>query len=38
LESYLCFSKFDIDEYNWDWEGKFVDEAVTDRFLHQYLA
>ena len=37
LESYLCFSKFDIDEYNWDWEGKFVDEAVTDRFLHQYF-
>ena len=24
-ECYLCFSDLGIDEYNWDWEGKFVD-------------
>src|SRR3989344_7887930 len=35
-ECYLCFKELDIDEYNWDWEGKFVDEAVIDRLLHQY--
>lgn len=35
-ECYLTFSSLGIDEYNWDWEGKFVDEAVVDRFLHQH--
>lgn len=35
-ESYACFSRLSIDEYNWDWEGKFVDEAVVDRLLHEY--
>ncbi len=35
-ECYLCFSDLGIDEYNWDWEGKFVDEAVVDRLLHKY--
>lgn len=34
-ECYLCYSDLDIDEYNWDWEGKFVDEAVIDRLLHK---
>ena len=37
-ESFLCFSDLNIDEYNWDWEGKFVDEAVIDRLLHQHYA
>lgn len=36
-ESFLCFSDLGIDEYNWDWEGKFVDEAVVDRLLHKHL-
>ncbi|MBI2611255.1 phosphoenolpyruvate carboxylase [Candidatus Gottesmanbacteria bacterium] len=35
-ESFLCFKEFDIDEYNWDWEGKFVDEEVYDRLLHNF--
>ena len=35
-ECYLCFSELGIDEYNWDWEGKFVDEAVADRLMHEY--
>lgn len=37
-ESYICFSDLGIDEYNWDWEGKFVDEAVVDRLLHKHLS
>ncbi|MBI3379614.1 phosphoenolpyruvate carboxylase [Candidatus Gottesmanbacteria bacterium] len=37
-ECYRCFSELGIDEYNWDWEGKFVDEAVVDRLLHRYFA
>ena len=37
-ESFLCFSDLGIDEYNWDWEGKFVDEAVVDRLLHKHLS
>src|SRR3989344_3469015 len=37
-ESFLCFSDLHIDEYNWDWEGKFVDEAVVDRLLHQHFS
>lgn len=36
-EAYLCFSDLGIDEYNWDWEGKFVDEAVVDRLLHKHF-
>lgn len=36
-ECYLCFSDLGIDEYNWDWEGKFVDEAVVDRLLHKHF-
>lgn len=35
-ESFLCFKDLGIDEYNWDWEGKFVDEAVVDRLLHNH--
>lgn len=37
-ECYRCFSELGIDEYNWDWEGKFVDEAVVDRLLHRYYS
>lgn len=35
-ESHVCFSDLGIDEYNWDWEGKFVDEAVVDRLLQKH--
>ncbi len=37
-ECYRCFSDLGIDEYNWDWEGKFVDEAVADRLLHRFFS
>ncbi len=36
-ECFRCFSELGIDEYNWDWEGKFVDEAVVDRLLHKHF-
>lgn len=35
-ECFRCFSDLGIDEYNWDWEGKFVDEAVVDRLVHRH--
>jgi len=35
-ECYNCFSKLDVHEYMWDWEGKFVDEAVIDRLFSKY--
>lgn len=35
-ECFLCFSELDIGEYNWDWEGKFVDEAVVDRLMTEH--
>ena len=35
-ECFRCFSELDIDEYMWDWEGKFVDEAVIDRLYNQH--
>ncbi len=35
-ECYRCFADLGITEYMWDWEGKFVDEAVIDRLFMQY--
>ncbi len=35
-ESYRVFSELGIQEYMWDWEGKFVDEAVIDRLFQNY--
>lgn len=35
-ECYHCFSDLGVHEYMWDWEGKFVDEAVIDRLYAQY--
>lgn len=35
-ECYRCFSDLEVDEYMWDWEGKFVDEAVIDRLYQNY--
>ncbi len=35
-ECYRCFSELKVQEYMWDWEGKFVDEAVIDRLYNQY--
>lgn len=30
------YKELGCDEYMWDWEGKFVDEAVIDRLFRQY--
>jgi phosphoenolpyruvate carboxylase len=35
-ECYRVYSDLDCDEYMWDWEGKFVDEAVVDRLFNKY--
>lgn len=35
-EAYSAFADLDVDEYMWDWEGKYVDEAVVERMLTEY--
>lgn len=35
-ECVISFQELGCDEYMWDWEGKFVDEAVVDRLLTDY--
>ena len=35
-ECYRCFSELGVEEFMWDWEGKFVDEAVIDRLYNNY--
>ncbi len=32
-----AFRVLGIEEFMWDWEGKFTDEAVIDRLFHHYL-
>lgn len=36
-EIYQSFFKVGCDEYMWDWEGKFADEAMIERLLSKYL-
>ncbi len=36
-ELFLAFSELGIDEYKWDWEGKFVDESVVDRLIQEHF-
>lgn len=35
-EAVECLKNLNVDEFMWDWEGKFTDEAVFDRFLHNH--
>lgn len=35
-EAYLSFSELGVSEYKWDWEGKYVDESVIEKFLSEY--
>lgn len=35
-ECYKMFSELGADEYMWDWEGKFVDEAVIEKLFRKY--
>jgi phosphoenolpyruvate carboxylase len=36
-EIYESFSKLGVDEYMWDWEGKFADEAIVEKLLAKYF-
>lgn len=36
-ECYRSFADLGCEEYMWDWEGKFVDEAVVDRLTSRYF-
>jgi phosphoenolpyruvate carboxylase len=36
-ECYRSFADLGCQEYMWDWEGKFVDEAVVDRLYQKYF-
>jgi len=35
-ECYRMFDELKCTEYMWDWEGKFVDEAVIEKFFQRY--
>lgn len=36
-EVFVSFSKLGCREFMWDWEGKYVDEAVVERLLEAHL-
>jgi len=36
-ELYASFKHLGCDEYMWDWEGKYVDEAIVERLLTEYF-
>lgn len=36
-ECFLTFSQLGINEYKWDWEGKFVDESVAEKLLGEHF-
>jgi phosphoenolpyruvate carboxylase len=36
-EAHSSFFDLGVSEYKWDWEGKFVDEAVIERLLSEYF-
>lgn len=36
-ECFVSFSELGCEEFMWDWEGKYVDEAVVDRLLEDYF-
>lgn len=36
-EAHSSFFDLGVSEYKWDWEGKFVDEAVVERLLSEYF-
>ncbi|MBT6068877.1 phosphoenolpyruvate carboxylase [Candidatus Peregrinibacteria bacterium] len=35
-ECYRMFAEYGVDEYMWDWEGKFVDEAVVEKLFRKH--
>lgn len=38
LELSTAFKELGCDEYMWDWEGKYVDEAIVERLLTEYFS
>lgn len=36
-ECFLSFSDLDACEYNWDWEGKYVDESVIEKLYSEHF-
>ncbi|MCS7224662.1 MAG: phosphoenolpyruvate carboxylase [Armatimonadetes bacterium] len=36
-ECYISYGELGCEEYMWDWEGKFVDEAVVDRLFSEHF-
>lgn len=36
LECFSAFKDLEADEYMWDWEGKYADEAVIDKLFTHY--
>jgi phosphoenolpyruvate carboxylase len=36
-ECVSAFRDLNVQEFMWDWEGKFTDEAVVDRLFHHYF-
>ena len=37
-ECYRTFFELNCDEYMWDWEGKFADEAVIEKLYQKYFS
>lgn len=35
-EMFLCFDELGVDEFMWDFEGKYADEAVIDKFFSKH--
>ncbi len=35
-ECVSCFQKLSVDEFMWDWEGKYADEAVVEKLFSNY--
>ena len=36
-ECLSCFNDLAVDEFMWDWEGKYADEAVIDKLFYNYF-
>jgi phosphoenolpyruvate carboxylase len=37
-DALACFKDFGMDEFMWDWEGKYADSAVVDKLFSQYYS
>ena len=37
-ECIVCFRDLGVEEFMWDWEGKYADEAVIDKLFSNHYA